>query len=138
MEDLKHWIDAEESWSIFPILLHVLLLEKYTWKNGIFHKLRILQVRYLFQFEQPLLCLCTSKLRSVVAGCGQRQAFTVKSSTRARVSVPFTFMHEPLIQCHTHIPNRDGSLVTSFYYVLFILSIVAWWDFTGNYWENIT
>ena len=54
-----------------------------------------------------LLCLCTSKLRSVVAGCGQRHTLAVKQHVRvSRASVPFTFMHESLIRSHAHIPNQ--------------------------------
>ena len=54
-----------------------------------------------------LLCLCTSKLRSVVAGCGQRHTLAVKQHVRVSMaSVPFTFMHESLIRSHAHIPNQ--------------------------------
>jgi hypothetical protein len=67
------------------ILLHVFhLLEKYTWRNGIFHKTKntaAAGTEFISVWIVCYVCAHISMLRSVVAGCGQRQALAVKSTS---------------------------------------------------------
>jgi hypothetical protein len=79
------------------ILLHVFhLLEKYTWRNGIFHKTKNTAAAGTEFISVWIVCYVCAHINAQVSRCRLRPATSTRSEEykRARVSVLFTSMHE--------------------------------------------